>query len=137
MALPDKVMIVLGRTLSGHHHDDIMLQQEFPPAWAWCAAIAVRVDLGYLGIKSDYQGARIAIPTKQPRTSHKTPQPPLSDEQKAAHTAWSRVRIVIEHAIGGMKRYHILVHGVRNRKTHFEDDAIGVCAGLWNFVLSC
>jgi hypothetical protein len=31
MALPDKVMVFLGRTLSGHNHDYRMLQQEFPP----------------------------------------------------------------------------------------------------------
>jgi len=46
------------------------------------------------------------------------------------------VRIFIEHAIGGMKRYNILVHTFRNRIEHFEDDVIGVCAGLWNLVLS-
>jgi hypothetical protein len=48
----------------------------------------------------------------------------------------SRVRIFIEHAIGGMKRYNILVHAFRNRKANFEDDAVGICAGLWNFALS-
>jgi hypothetical protein len=47
-----------------------------------------------------------------------------------------RVRIFIEHAIGGMKRYNIFVHTFRNRIKHFEDDVIGVCAGLWNLVLS-
>jgi len=43
---------------------------------------------------------------------------------------------VVEHAIGGMKRYNILVHSFRNHKEHFEDDVIGICAGLWNLVLS-
>jgi hypothetical protein len=113
-----------------------MLKQEFPPALDWFTDINVRVDLGYLGMQSDYQGDQIAIPTKKPRKSQKNPNPPLSDEQKAANTALSRVRIFIEHAIGGMKRYAILVHGFRNRKADFEDDVIGVCAGLWNFVLS-
>ena len=50
--------------------------------------------------------------------------------------ALSQVRIFVEHAIGGMKRYNILVHGFRHRKENFEDDVIGVCAGLWNLVLS-
>jgi hypothetical protein len=96
----------------------------------------VRVDLGSLGSKSDYRGEQIAIPTKKPRKSQKNPNPPLSDAQKAAKTALRRVRIFIEHALGGMKRYHILVHPFRNRVEHFEDDGIGVCAGLWNLVLS-
>jgi DDE superfamily endonuclease len=59
----------------------------------------------------------------------------LSDEQKAANTALSQIRILIEHAIGGMKRYTILVQVFRTRKADFEDDAIGICAGLWNFAL--
>jgi hypothetical protein len=60
----------------------------------------------------------------------------LSDEQKAANTALSHVRIFVAHAIGGMKRYTILVQVFRNRKVDFEDDAVGICAGLWNFALS-
>jgi hypothetical protein len=35
-----------------------------------------------------------------------------------------------------MKRYNILVHSFRNHKENFEDDVIGICAGLWNLVLS-
>jgi hypothetical protein len=56
--------------------------------------------------------------------------------QKAAHKAVSHVRIFVEHAMGGMKRYTSLVHGFRNRKVDFEDDVIGICAGLWNLALS-
>ena len=136
MALPDKFIIFLGRPFSGHNHDYLMLQQEFPPELEWFTDLYVRVDLGYLGIQSDYCGEQIAIPTRKPRKSQKNPNPQLSDAQKAANTALSRVRIFIEHAIGGMKRYNILVHTFRNRREHFEDDVIGICAGLWNLVLS-
>ena len=136
MSLPNKFIIFLGRTLSGHHHDYSMLKQELPPDLDWFVDINVLVDLGYLGIQSDYCGDQIAVPTKKPRKSHKNPNPQLSDEQKAANTALSRMRIFIEHAIGGMKRYNILVHTFRNRIEHFEDDVIGICAGLWNLVLS-
>ena len=87
-------------------------------------------------MQTDYRGDRIDIPTKKPRKSQKTPNPQLSDEQKAANTALSRVRIFIEHAIGGMKRYNILVHTFRNRIEHCEDDVIGICAGLWHLGLS-
>jgi hypothetical protein len=136
MSLPDRFIVFLGRTLSGHNHDDTMVKQELPPEMDWFTDLQVRVDLGYLGIKSDYSGHQIDIPTKKPRKSQKNPNPQLSDEQRAAHTALSRVRIFIEHAIGGMKRYNILVHTFRNRLENFEDDVIGVCAGLWNLVLS-
>jgi len=136
MSLPNKFIVFLGRTFSGHNHDYTMLKQEFPPEVDWFVDLNVRVDLGYLGIKSDYRGDQIAIPTKKPRKSQKNPNPQLSDEQKAANKALSQIRIFIEHAIGGMKRYKILVHVFRNRLENFEDDVIGVCAGLWNFVLS-
>jgi hypothetical protein len=89
MALPDKLIIFLGRTFSGHNHDYLMLKQELPPELDWFADINVRVDLGYLGMKSDYRGEQIAIPTRKPRKSQKHPNPPLSEEQKAANTALS------------------------------------------------
>jgi hypothetical protein len=136
MSLPDTCLIFLGRTFSGHHHDYLLLQQELPPEVDWFADLHVRVDLGYLGMKSDDRGDQMAIPTKKPRKSHKNPNPHLSEEQKAANKALSQIRIFIEHAIGGMKRSNILVHAFRNRLENFEDDVIGVCAGLWNFVLS-
>ena len=46
--------------------------------------------------------------------------------------------IFIEHAIGGMKRYNILVITFRNRKENFEDDVYQtyMVFGLWNLVSS-
>jgi DDE superfamily endonuclease len=136
MSLPDKFIVFLGRTFSGHNHDYSMLKQELPSELDWLTDINVLVDLGYLGIQAAYRGDQIEIPAKKPRKSKKNPHPQLSAVQQAANTALSQVRIFVEHAIGGMKRYNILVHSFRNRKAHFEDDVIGVCAGLWNFVLS-
>src|SRR6266487_1568299 len=136
MSLPNKLIVFLGRMFRGRNHDYNMLKQEFPPELDWFTDLYVRVDLGYLGIQSDYSGDQIDIPTKKPRKSKKHPNPQLSDTQKAANTVLSQVRIFVEHAIGGMKRYAILVHGFRNRKDNFEDDAIGICAGLWNLALS-
>ena len=87
-------------------------------------------------MQADYRGDQIDMPPKKPRKSKKNPSPALSAEQKAENKALSQIRIFVEHAIGGMKRYNILVHSFRNRTEHFEDDVIGVCAGLWNLVLS-
>jgi hypothetical protein len=136
-SLPNTFLVLLGRPLRGHHHDYSLFKQAFPPALDGFTDINIRVDWGYLGMPSDSHGERIAIPTTQPRKSQKHPHPPWSDAQKVAKKVLSPVRICIEPAIGGMKRYTILVHGFRNRKADFEDDALGVCAGLWNFVLSC
>jgi hypothetical protein len=85
---------------------------------------------------ADDSSDRIDLPSKKPRTSQKPPNPQWSEEHKAANTALSQIRLFIEHAIGGMKRYNILVQVFRNRTADFEDDAVGICAGLWNFALS-
>ena len=136
MSLPNKFLVFLGRTVSGHKHDYLRLKQELPPALDWLTEIHVRVALGYRGILSDSRGERMDIPTKKPRKRKKNPNRQLSAEQKAANTAFSRVRIFIEHAMGGMKRSNILVQVFRNRQADFEDNAVGICAGLWNFALS-
>jgi hypothetical protein len=136
MSLPDKFIVFLGRTLSGHNHDYSMLKQELPPYLDWFTDINVLVDLGYLGMQSDYRGDQIEVPHKKPRKSKKNLSPQLNEEQKAMNKALSQIRIFVEHAIGGMKRYNILVHSFRNHREHFEDDVIGICVGLWNLVLS-
>src|SRR4029453_15806526 len=136
MAFPDKFILFLGRTFSGHKHDYSMLKQELPPDLDWFTDLHVRVDLGYLGLQSDYRGDQIKVPHKKPRKSQKKPAPQLSKEQKAANTALSQVRIIVEHAIGGIKRYTILVYSFRNHTKDFEDDVIGICAGLWTLALS-
>ena len=84
---------------------------------------------------TDYKGDLIDIPHKTPRKSKKNPDPELTEEQRAENKAVSQVRIFIEHAIGGMKRFNILVQRFRNRRDNFEDDSVGICAGLWNLNL--
>ena len=129
MARPDKGSICLARPCRGHTHDARMWQHALPPEGAWLIALHVRVDLGSLGMQSDDRGAPIDLPTRKPRQSQKNPNPPWSAEQKAAKTAWRRVRICIEPAIGGMKRSHIVVPTLRHRLEHVEDDVIGIwCA---------
>jgi len=136
MSSPDKCIIFVGRTFSGHNHDYKMLKEELSPDLDWFTDISVLVDLGYQGIRSDYCGDQIEIPHKKPRKSKKNPEPSLSDDQKAENKALSKVRVFVENAIGGMKRYNILVQRFRNRMANFEDDVIGICAGLWNLTLS-
>lgn len=132
----DKFIAFLGRTFTGHNHDYSLLKAEFPPELDWFTDLKVWVDLGYLGIQTDYAGAQIAIPTRKPRKSKTNPEPYLTDAQKTANKAVSQIRIFVENAISGLKRYNILVQRFRNHKENFEDDVIGIAAGLWNFALS-
>lgn len=113
-----------------------MLKAELPPEGDWFSDLQVWVDLGYLGIVTDYAGDQINIPTRKPRKSKSNPEPQLTSEQTAANRAISQVRIFVENAIGGIKRYNILVHRFRNHRQNFEDEVIGICAGLWNFSLA-
>lgn len=112
-----------------------MLKAEFPPAIDWFAPLKVLVDLGYLGIRTDYVGAEILLPHKKPRKSQHNPQPTLTADQKVDNRAISQVRVAIEQAFAGLKRYNILVHRFRNRRHAFHDDVIAICAALWNFAL--
>lgn len=59
----------------------------------------------------------------------------LSEEQKAYNKATGQERISVEHSIAGMKRYRILEHRNRIKSKKVLDLIIGICAGLWNFVL--
>ena len=93
------------------------------------------MDLGFLGIKKDYQGDKIEIPHKKPRKSKNNPNPTLTEEQKAENKAISQIRIFVEHAIGGIRRFAILVQDFRNKKDNFADDVISIASGLWNFSL--
>lgn len=131
----DKVILFLGQTFPGHTHDYKMLKNEFPPDEPWFEHICTLADLGYQGINKDYDGNEIYIPHKKPRKSKKNPEPELAKEQKETNTALSKVRIFVENAIGGIKRFNILVHAFRNRKKNFDDDVIALCSGLWNMMI--
>ena len=135
MSTVTKWIVFVGGTFSGHAHDYTMLKTEFPPEHLWFETIRAFVDLGYQGIQDDYAGESIEIPYKKPRKSKKNAKPALTTEQKVENQALSRVRIYVENAISGIKRFNILVHAFRNRKTNMEDDVIATCAGLWNFLL--
>lgn len=113
-----------------------MLKAELSPELAWFVGLSVRVDLGYLGLQTDYAGAQIERPHKKPRKSKAQPDTCLTHAQKAENKALSQVRVLIEHAIGGMKRFTILVDRFRNHRENFQDDVIAICAALWNFSLA-
>ena len=66
------------------------------------------------------------IPKKKPRGGF------LTDEDKAMNKLISSIRIGVEHAIGGMKRFRAVSEIFRN-KNGWDDLLVTVSAGLWNF----
>jgi hypothetical protein len=105
---------------------------EFSTEEAWFKNLHVLVDLGYQGIVKDYEDENIQIPFKKKKKSKDNPNPTLTEEQKEYNKTLSSRRIFVENALGGMKRFNILVHKFRNRKLNFIDDVIVLGAGLWN-----
>jgi hypothetical protein len=49
----------------------------------------------------------------------------------------SSIRVQIEHAIGGIKRMQITTGKFRNKKDTFNDKAMLLSCGLWNYHLKC
>ncbi len=136
IATGERIIIYVGKTFAGRRHDYGMFKEEFPPEEGWLKGEGKRakLDSGYQGINKDY-GIEAEIPYKKPRKSKKNPNPQLTKAEKARNKALSKARVYVEHAIGGMKRFNILVHAFRNRKAGFIDSVIAVCGGLWNFLI--
>lgn len=125
----------IGGTFPGHKHDYTILKEEFPQNIPWFEDLVVLADSGYQGIRSDYSGDNILIPYKKPRKSKANPHPELTESQKEYNRALGKMRVFVENAIGGIKRYNILNHVFRNKKADFDDDVVVICAGLWNLRL--
>ena len=85
-------------------------------------------DTGFQG----YALANVTMiqPMKKPRGKELTP------EQKESNRRISSLRIRVEHAIGGVKRYRIVKDQLRVRKDDFRDRVMETCCGLHNFRLN-
>jgi hypothetical protein len=75
-------------------------------------------------------GNAVMIPLKKSRKGE------LSPEQKAENRAIAGLRIVVEHAIGGLKRFRCMTDPFRN-KFGKDDQTILVASALWNLHLLC
>lgn len=108
-----------------------MFKEEFPPGQNWFTNLNVRVDLGFVGFDKDYECKKLYLPHKKPKKQE------LTAEQKADNKILASERIVVEHSIGGLKRYRILSDRLRMHDFDLYNQVLGICAGLWNFRLSC
>jgi hypothetical protein len=84
-------------------------------------------DMGFQGFSLN--GITIVQPKKKPRGGELTPA------EKAANRSISSVRIRIEHAIGGVKRYRMVKDKIRLLKDGIRDTIMETCCGLHNFRL--
>lgn len=115
----------------GAQHDYRIFKSEFPPnQQRWLSEFELHLDLGYYGIEKDYPELKISIPHKKPKKRE------LSQTQKIENKGKSSIRIVVENAIGGMKRYRFLTDRLRCRDKALYSKVAGLAAGLWNFNLT-
>lgn len=78
----------------------------------------------------EYECQELLIPHKKPKKAE------LSEAQKSENRDLASERISVEHSLGGLKRYRILSDRLRCKDFNFYNDALEVCAGLWNFYLA-
>ena len=91
--------------------------------------VALWVDKGFVGINEYLRSdTEIVIPHKKPKGGS------LTAEQKQENKIISSIRITVEHAIGGMKRFAATSDIYRNRKGQ-DNDFSALAAGLWNLHL--
>lgn len=117
-----KRILVLTPSKHGRVHDKKLSDKalavvRLPPS------VAIVADTGLLGIAK--QHGNILMPAKKPRGGA------LTDAQKTMNRLISSVRINVEHAIGGMKRFRAVSEVYRN-KNGWDDRLVNVASGLWN-----
>jgi hypothetical protein len=123
----DKKILILSPTNSGRRHDKRLTDKydvvrHIPPD------IPIYTDTGLQGIQKTHTFT--IMPVKS------TKKHPLTTEQKELNQLISGIRVTVEHAIAGIKRYKASADIYRNRLPNFDDTLQLLSAGLWNYHLS-
>lgn len=116
----------LSSSKSGRRHDKRLLDKSdvvrhLPDA------VTVWADTGFQGLQHQHPN------TMMPKKAKKNQ--PLSPQQKQENQVISGIRVVVEHAIAGIKRLACMAHAYRNRKPNTDDRFAQISCGLWNFHL--
>ena len=84
------------------------------------------VDLGYLGIETDFPEQLSALPYKKKRNGF------LSDDEKEYNKIHSKKRIIVEHTISRLKKYRIMSDIFRNKLRKYNKVS-DIVTGLINY----
>ena len=125
----DRRVRVLSDTFSGHIHDKTGATDHgiFSPI---PNEVLVHMGLGFLGIPKDYPEGVFSLPEKKPKGR------PLSDDAKARNREKARRRVLVEHALSGVKRFRAVTDALRNSLEPFADRLMLIACGLWNLHLA-
>jgi len=116
---------LLTHTCEGKKHDKKAADEA---GYSFPEGSALYQDTGFQGFT--LAGVTILQPKKKPRGKE------LTLEEKEDNRLISKIRVRIEHAIGGVKRYRIVKDKIRNWKQGFRDKVMETCCGLHNFRLN-
>jgi hypothetical protein len=119
-------ILLLSPTKSGRRHDK-RIADKFGIVSHLPQEVAVWTDTGFQGIQHVHPNT--VMPKKSTRGK------PLTFAEKANNKVISGIRIVSEHAIGGMKRLKAAADIYRNRLPNLDDTFSLLAAGIWNFHL--
>ncbi|WP_396133410.1 transposase family protein [Acaryochloris sp. 'Moss Beach'] len=118
-------VLFLSDTYEGKKHDKKIADEE---GYQFPEGSQLWQDTGFQGF------APVGVSIKQPK---KKPQKAeLTDPQKEENRQVSKVRVEVEHQIGGIKRCQIVVQKFRNWVDHYVDDVMETACGLHNFRLT-
>jgi hypothetical protein len=120
-------ILALSPTKAGRRHDQRLLDKagwvrNIPPE------VLMLADTAFTKTKSQHPNA---MTPKRGSKNHS-----LTPADKQDNQIVSSFRIPVEHAIGGMKRFGVMAHRLRNRLGEFDDQTALLSAGLWNFLLA-
>jgi hypothetical protein len=118
-------IVLLTITCEGKKHDKKIADET---AFTLPEGSCLYQDTGFQGFA--LEGVTIIQPKKKPRGRDLTP------EEKELNRQISSIRIRVEHAIGGVKRYRIVKDQLRTWKGDFRDRVMETCCGLHNFRLN-
>jgi hypothetical protein len=122
LCTPNKRILWLSDTYDGCTHDKKIVDEQplsFP------TGITLWQDTGFLGHTP--KNVTVKMPVKKPKGKE------LSDAQKEENKRISGFRILVEHAIGGVKKCRIVKERFRCRKFGFDDLVMLIACGLHNF----
>jgi len=118
-------VIFLTDTVEGKKHDKKLADET---DYSLPDSSKLAQDTGFQGF--NLENVAILQPKKKPKGGE------LSDLEKNINQWHSSLRIRVEHAIGGVKRYRIVKDKIRNWKAGFKDSVMVTCCGLHNFRLN-
>jgi DDE superfamily endonuclease/Helix-turn-helix of DDE superfamily endonuclease len=122
VTLKSRQVKYLSQTYEGKTHDKRICDQEQP---TFPSNSILYKDTGFQGYEP--AGVETHQPKKKPRGQE------LSAKDKKRNRRISKVRIVAEHVIAGVKRCRIVKDVLRNTKAMFDDLVMEVACGLHNF----